>query len=205
MSQEPRANAFAEHFVGTARRECLDHLLIVNERQLRAVLAEWEARYNEHRLHQGLATTSVRRTHNNIAEPHERPGAGPGAVATGFGTGQGDGWTRAAAGAGTAADVVVVQFQHCNRPMQSRTRGRQGTPASCTNRTAQCAHRWCRSGSGDGTALGEIDACHCGVFGVAGRWCVPAGGRVIVLMRADPPPDSRGDDDTADGDRRTSS
>ena len=49
----PRANAFAERFVGTLRRECLDHLLIVNERHLRGVLTDWQAHYNEHRPHQG--------------------------------------------------------------------------------------------------------------------------------------------------------
>ena len=47
----PRANAFAERFVGTVRRECLDHLLIVGERHLRGVLTDWQAHYNEHRPH----------------------------------------------------------------------------------------------------------------------------------------------------------
>jgi putative transposase len=37
--QAPRANACAERFVGTVRRECLDHLLIVGSRHLRRVLA----------------------------------------------------------------------------------------------------------------------------------------------------------------------
>ena len=36
----PRANAIAERAIGTLRRECLDHLIILNEPHLRAVLAE---------------------------------------------------------------------------------------------------------------------------------------------------------------------
>ena len=39
----PQANAIAERVVGTLRRECLDHLMIVNERHLRLVLREYVA------------------------------------------------------------------------------------------------------------------------------------------------------------------
>ena len=47
----PRANAYAERWIGTVRRECLDRLLIFHDRQLRSVLAEYEAHYNSHRPH----------------------------------------------------------------------------------------------------------------------------------------------------------
>jgi transposase InsO family protein len=50
----PRANAFAERFVGTTRRECLDWLLIRNEHHLERVLTEFVEHYNTARPHRGI-------------------------------------------------------------------------------------------------------------------------------------------------------
>jgi putative transposase len=50
----PRANAHAERWVGTVRREVLDRMLIVGGRQLVSVLAEYAAHYNVHRPHRAL-------------------------------------------------------------------------------------------------------------------------------------------------------
>jgi putative transposase len=50
--RSPRANSFAERYVGTLRRECLDHLLIYGERHLWRTLTEYAQHYNEHRPHQ---------------------------------------------------------------------------------------------------------------------------------------------------------
>jgi transposase InsO family protein len=50
----PRANAIAERWIGTVRRELLDRMLILNQRQLEVVLAEYVAHFNTHRPHRTL-------------------------------------------------------------------------------------------------------------------------------------------------------
>jgi len=50
----PRANAFAERWIGTVRRELLDRMLILGQRHLENVLAGYLAHYNQHRPHRAL-------------------------------------------------------------------------------------------------------------------------------------------------------
>jgi transposase InsO family protein len=50
----PRQNATCERFLGSVRRECLDHLLILGEGKLRRVLREYADDFNRDRAHQGL-------------------------------------------------------------------------------------------------------------------------------------------------------
>ena len=50
----PRANAIVERFLGSVRRECLDHVLLLTEAHLRRVLREYVAYFNRARPHQGL-------------------------------------------------------------------------------------------------------------------------------------------------------
>ena len=49
--RSPRANAYAERFVLTARTEVTDRMLIFGERYLRTILAKYEAHYNGWRPH----------------------------------------------------------------------------------------------------------------------------------------------------------
>jgi putative transposase len=51
----PRANAICERFLGSLRRECLDHILILGEGQLRRTLKEYVRYFNHARPHQGIA------------------------------------------------------------------------------------------------------------------------------------------------------
>ena len=54
LYRSPRANSIAERWVGTARREVLDHLLIFGRHHLARVLDEFIEHYHEARPHQGL-------------------------------------------------------------------------------------------------------------------------------------------------------
>ena len=50
----PRANAICERFLGSIRRECLDHVLILHEKQLHRVLKACVEYFNGARPHQGV-------------------------------------------------------------------------------------------------------------------------------------------------------
>src|SRR5207237_2081786 len=52
--QAPRANAICERFLRSVRQECLDHLLILHERQLQRVLNAYMMYFNQVRPHQGI-------------------------------------------------------------------------------------------------------------------------------------------------------
>src|SRR2546421_725120 len=52
--RSPWQNPYAERLIGTLRRECLDHVLIVGERHLRRILALYSSYYNQTRTHLGL-------------------------------------------------------------------------------------------------------------------------------------------------------
>jgi putative transposase len=67
----PRANAHAERWVGSARRECLDWMLIVSPRHLEAVLGEYCAHYNDERPHRSCGL----RPPASPSAPIRRPGA----------------------------------------------------------------------------------------------------------------------------------
>ncbi len=50
----PDANAYAERVIRSMREECLDRIIILNEKHLRFVLKRYEKYYNEARPHQGI-------------------------------------------------------------------------------------------------------------------------------------------------------
>ena len=74
----PRANAIAERWIASARRECLDRMLITGERHLRLVLGEYVDHYNAHRPHRALQQKPARRASASARSGRQRPGSAPG-------------------------------------------------------------------------------------------------------------------------------
>ncbi|MET8759904.1 integrase core domain-containing protein [Lentzea sp. NPDC004782] len=70
--QCPRANCYAERFVGTVRREVTDRLLIINEHHLRTVLDRYASHYNHRRPHRARQLTPPRPDHA-IPQPSPTP------------------------------------------------------------------------------------------------------------------------------------
>jgi transposase InsO family protein len=66
----PWQNAFVERLIGSIRRECLDHVIILNEAGLRRVLAQYVSYYTGVRTHLALAKDSP------IPRPVQAPSVG---------------------------------------------------------------------------------------------------------------------------------
>lgn len=70
----PWQNPFAERVIGSVRRDCLDHVIVLNERHVRRLLRAYLAYYNTARPHQSLRNDSPR--------GREVQSAGPGRIVT---------------------------------------------------------------------------------------------------------------------------
>jgi putative transposase len=58
-SKSPNLNAFAERFVGSIRRECLNRVIPLGEGHLRALVSEYMDHYHSERPHQGLGNRMI--------------------------------------------------------------------------------------------------------------------------------------------------
>jgi putative transposase len=65
----PKANAICERFIGSVRRECLDHILILSERHLRRLVREYVDYFNHARPHQGIGRIPDPKDADEIGEP----------------------------------------------------------------------------------------------------------------------------------------
>jgi transposase InsO family protein len=65
----PRANGVCERFMGSLRRECLDHTLILHSRHLTRVVREYTNYFNQERPHQGIG--------QRIPDHYDQPASNP--------------------------------------------------------------------------------------------------------------------------------
>jgi len=68
----PQANGYCERFMGSLRRECMDHILIHDDNHLRRVVTEYTAYFNQERPHQGIE----QRIPNHYDLPKSKPVSG---------------------------------------------------------------------------------------------------------------------------------
>lgn len=73
--QSPKQNIFVERMIQSIRHDCLDHVIIINERHLRRMLASYKDYYNYSRTHRSLNEDSP------VHRPVERPSRGKRIVA----------------------------------------------------------------------------------------------------------------------------
>jgi len=67
--RSPWQTAYAERVVGSIRRECLDHVVVIGERHLREILAKYVDYYNRTRTH--LSLTKDAPEHRTVHRPSE--------------------------------------------------------------------------------------------------------------------------------------
>ena len=68
-SASPWQNGFAERLIGSIRRECLDHVIVLGEAHLRRILKNYAAYYNGVRTHRSLQNDAP------VSRPVQRSGA----------------------------------------------------------------------------------------------------------------------------------
>jgi len=67
--RSPDLNPICERFLGSVRRECLDHVIILGEDHLRRVLEEYVSYFNTSRPHQGIQQNVPTRDHGGPVDP----------------------------------------------------------------------------------------------------------------------------------------
>jgi Integrase core domain len=65
--RSPWQNAYAEGVIGSIRRECLDHVVVIGERHLRGILSTYVDYYNGTRTHLSLSKDTPQ--HRPVQQP----------------------------------------------------------------------------------------------------------------------------------------
>ena len=156
--RSPRANAYAERFVLTARTEVTDRMLIFGQRHLRAILAEYEAHYNGRRPHRSLQLHPPRPDYPAADLPRSGSSAGPSSVASSTNTSgphrsRGQDWwpssgtPQATAATTMTAPAISTRDRSFRRPAPAggrltwRPARRERTVSPLTARGPNCVRR----------------------------------------------------------------